>query len=366
MKVHTDNGLYGSEFKMRGENYKSARNKRGGKWSKTKGKFKTPVFSALDLGTNNCRLLIATPTRNGFRVIDAFSRIVRLGEGLANTGVLSEDAKERAVEALSLCAQKISRREVTHMRSVATEACRLATNCSGFVDQVWDKTGLALDVISPAEEARLAVMGCQSLLSPDIDRALVFDIGGGSTEIIWVDTTDHRQPKILGWDSLPFGVVRLSDTYECHNISDGDYMKILMDVTERLAAFDDKHGISQSIQAGRVQLMGSSGTVTTLASLELGLDAYDRSRVDGSLLLVDNMANLTRRVAFTPFDKRSELACVGAERADLLVPGCAVFEAILRQWPTQSIRVADRGIREGVLRGLLVNAGFDVDGQNAA
>jgi exopolyphosphatase/guanosine-5'-triphosphate,3'-diphosphate pyrophosphatase len=364
--VHTDNGTYGSDIKMRGENYKSARNKRGGKYSKGKGKYKSPVFSALDLGTNNCRLLIATPTRNGFRVIDAFSRIVRLGDGLAKTGVLSDDAKERAVEALTICAQKISRREVTHMRSVATEACRLATNCSDFVDQVWENTGIALDVISPAEEARLAVMGCQSLLSPNIDRAIVFDIGGGSTEVIWVDTTDHRQPKIMGWDSLPFGVVRLSDTYECHNITDGDYLTIFNDVTARLDAFDKIHGISQCIQEGRVQLMGSSGTVTTLASIELGLDGYDRSKVDGSLLLVDNMANLTRRVAFTPFDQRAELSCVGSERADLLVPGCAVFEAILRQWPAQSIRVADRGIREGVLRGLLVNAGFDVDGQNAS
>lgn len=319
---------------------------------------KTPVFAALDLGTNNCRLLVATPTKNGFRVIDAFSRIVRLGEGISHSGQLSDEAIERAIDALTICANKIKKRQVTMMRSVATEACRLADNCGDFVDQVHKKTGIALDVISSQEEARLAVMGCQSLFDADYDRAIVFDIGGGSTEIIWIDTTDRLNPEILDWISMPFGVVRLADQYDFRSITKDDYEEIVGNVLDHLAEFDQGNDIVRYIDDGRVQLLGSSGTVTTLASLGLGLDSYDRTVVDGATLNLQKIKKLTNDTAFMSFKERAALSCVGEERADLLVPGCAIFESLLRAWPTENIDVADRGIREGVLRGLLNRAGY--------
>ncbi len=321
-------------------------------------KKKQPVFAALDLGTNNCRLLVATPTREGFRVIDAFSRIVRLGEGISHSGQLSDAAMERAIEALTICASKINKRQVTMMRSVATEACRLADNCGAFVDEVFEQTGIALDVISSQEEARLAVMGCQSLFKPSYDRAIVFDIGGGSTEIIWIDTTDTLNPEIIDWISMPYGVVRLADRYDFRNLTVAEYEEIIASVTEQLIPFSERNNMNDFIVEGRVQLLGSSGTVTTLASLGLGLNAYDRSIVDGAKLDLAKIKHITNDVGTMSFADRASLSCVGEERADLLVPGCAIFESLLRSWPAEYIYVADRGIREGVLRSLLNRSGF--------
>ena len=169
------------------------------------------AYAALDLGTNNCRLLIARASQDGFTVVDAFSRVVRLGEGLATTGKMSDEAMDRAVEALSVCAEKLKRRNVVLARSVATEACRQAVNGAQFIDRVKRETGIVLDVISPKEEARLAVMGCHALLEEGKGPALIFDIGGGSTEVVLV-STDGVVPEILDWVSIPWGVVSLTES----------------------------------------------------------------------------------------------------------------------------------------------------------
>jgi exopolyphosphatase / guanosine-5'-triphosphate,3'-diphosphate pyrophosphatase len=310
------------------------------------------IFAALDLGTNNCRLLVATRAPGGFRVIDAFSRIVKLGEGLDSTGNLSRDAMDRAVQALKICAQKIEKRHVTHMRSVATEACRLAANRGDFIDEVREVTGLALDVITTREEARLAVMGCQPLFLPDIRKAIVFDIGGGSTELIGVEIDENGSLDIKGWISLPLGVVRLAETIE-NAITKSQFDDVESQVRKELSTFKKLLGWGESLTAGNVQLIGSSGTVTTMASLQLGLESYDRNSVDGCALDVKKMAELTKEIAFMSCDDRSALPCIGIDRADLLVPGCAILDAILGMWSFDKISIADRGIREGILRGLM-------------
>jgi len=313
------------------------------------------TYGAIDLGTNNCRLLVAKPTPRGFRVVDAFSRVVRLGEGVAQTGLLSDDAMDRTVEALKVCADKLERRKVRLTRNVATEACRVADNVDMFLDRIKHETNIDMDVISAAEEARLAVMGCQSLISTSNRHALVFDIGGGSTELIWVKVLRRGYMEIQGWTSIPWGVVNLTETIngDGGQVSTDMYDEMRALVEDHLVAFEVAHSIEDTVQRRRVQFLGTSGTVTTLASLHLKLPRYNRARVDGAWMSSKDIKALSKTVALMTPEEREAQPCIGAERADLVVAGCAILDAILGMWSVRSLRVADRGIREGILRGLM-------------
>lgn len=311
------------------------------------------LFSALDLGTNNCRLLVAKPDGDSFRVVDAFSRVVRLGEGVMENGALSEDAMTRTVEALKVCAQKIRRRRVSLSRHVATQACRIASNCGEFVDRVHEETGLALDIISPAEEARLAVLGCQTLLRRRAQDAIVFDIGGGSTEVIHVRKSPDDVVTIGAWVSLPYGVVNLSEQYGTGALGSATYEKMVAQVSGALTDFRNQCPPDLGKDQEHFQLLGTSGTVTTLASVQLGLQRYDRSLVDGSWLDCIETQAISRQLAELSIEERATWPCIGTERADLVVAGCAILDAILAHWPVDRLRVADRGIREGILRTLM-------------
>jgi exopolyphosphatase/guanosine-5'-triphosphate,3'-diphosphate pyrophosphatase len=315
------------------------------------------TYAALDLGTNNCRLLIARPAGDGFIVIDAFSRIVRLGEGLAKSGQLSDAAMDRAVAALSVCAEKLKKRNVTLVRSVATEACRRATNGREFVARVLSETGIRLQIITAEQEARLAVMGCHALLEPGTGPALVFDIGGGSTELVLLDGESGGAPHVGDWFSAPWGVVSLSES-EPHIGDDEEelraaYARMRERVREAFAPFAAALKDRGFGAGGR--LLGTSGTVTTLASLHLDLPNYDRRAVDGLIVPAESMRSLSQRLAGMNVSQRAELACIGNERADLVVAGCAILEAILDLWPAERLSVADRGIREGILRSLMAH-----------
>lgn len=322
--------------------------------------FQRQSFAAIDLGTNNCRLLIARPSGENFVVVDAFSRVVRLGEGLAQSGKLADDAIERALGALHVCAEKLRRRNVHLARSVATEACRRAVNGANFIERVRNETGIALDVISTEEEARLAVLGCHILLEPGNGPAMIFDIGGGSTELVLIESTG-TVPRILDWQSVPWGVVSLTE----HCGAEGD------SATSRLARYDHMLDVVRSSfapfaertarargEAGRVdtlRLLGTSGTVTTLASLYLDLPQYDRNAVDGLIVPAESMRDISTRLSSMSHEDRRKVPCIGRERADLVVAGCAILEAILDLWPADRLGVADRGIREGILRSLMAS-----------
>ncbi len=313
------------------------------------------IYSAIDLGTNNCRLLVARPTLQGFRVVDAFSRIVRLGEGMAHENIITEDAMDRTIDALNVCADKIKRRGVTCMRHVATEACRVAKNSDEFIKRVKSETGLNLEIISAREEAKLAVMGCQSLLAPSNKHALVFDIGGGSTELIWVRILPNKGTEIIGWMSIPWGVVNLTEKFAENSSANpkAAYGAMIAEVDLHLQAFEDEQQLSAQIGKRGVQFLGTSGTVTTLASLHLKLPRYIRERVDGAWMKTEDIKQLSHDVALmTPFERAAQ-PCIGTQRADLVVAGCAILEAMLGKWNVPSLRVADRGIREGILRGLM-------------
>ncbi len=314
-------------------------------------------LAALDLGTNNCRLLVARPAGGGFRVVDAFSRIVRLGEGLAATGGLSEDAIERTLDALKVCAAKIAFRRIVSGRYVATEACRRAANCEVFLARVRDEVGLEIEIISTGEEARLVVFGCAPLLDPRIPYAIVFDIGGGSTEIVWlrlVRGRDRRRwrPQILGSVSLPLGVVTLTDRFG-GEVSPTAYRTMVEEATCALQPFERNHRILRHIRSGRVQMLGSSGTVTTLAGIHIALPRYTRALVDGSSLTFEQIAAVSGHLAGLDLAGRAASPCVGRERADLVLSGCAILDAICETWPIGRLRVADRGVREGILFDLI-------------
>jgi exopolyphosphatase/guanosine-5'-triphosphate,3'-diphosphate pyrophosphatase len=297
-------------------------------------------------------MLVARPQARSFRVIDAFSRITRLGEGVAATGRLSEDAMARTVAALKACADKMARNRVTRARLVATEACRRAANHAEFAARVAGETGLDLDIISAHEEAGLALAGCASLMEPEVPWALVFDIGGGSTELIWVRNESGRQ-DVQGVQSLPVGVVTLAEEMGERLNTAAGYAQAVDDITLRLSPFEARHAIAGRLSDGSVQMLGTSGTVTTLAALHLDLDRYERSAVDGVDLRLEHIAGVTARLAAMTAAERARHPCVGPERADLVLAGCAILEAMCRLWPLSSLRVADRGVREGLLLAMM-------------
>jgi exopolyphosphatase/guanosine-5'-triphosphate,3'-diphosphate pyrophosphatase len=312
-----------------------------------------PVFAALDLGTHNCRLLAAAPAGEGFRVVDAFSRIVRLGEGLGRTGRLSEIAMSRAIEALKVCAARLKKLGVVRQRNVATEACRRAENCGAFIARVHSETGLDLEIISAAEEARLALDGCAPLLEPGCEFAIVFDIGGGSTELMWLSRDEDGEPRIEESVSLPYGVVTLAESYGGESLPLSAYREIVAKVTKHAAAFEGHHGIRDRIGAGKVRMLGTSGTVTTLAAVHLDLPRYNRAAVDGAYLTFDDVSRLSRSLVGMSAAERAAHPCIGPTRADLVVAGCAILEGICATWPVGRLRVADRGVREGILLDLI-------------
>ena len=316
------------------------------------------AYAAIDLGTNNCRLLIARAAGDGFVVVDAFSRVVRLGEGLAQTGRLSETAMDRALGALQVCADKLRRRNVHLARSVATEACRRASNGADFIERVRRETGIALDVISAQEEARLAVLGCHVLLEQGEGPAMIFDIGGGSTELVLIEN-GPTVPRILDWQSVPWGVVSLSETCGPETLGAAErsarYRRMRTLVDDSFAPFAERIApwLADARRPAALRLLGTSGTVTTLASLHLDLPAYDRSAVDGLIVPADAMRAITGRLSALSPEQRRDVPCIGRERADLVVAGCAILESILDIWPADRLGVADRGIREGILRSLM-------------
>lgn len=321
-------------------------------------------YGALDLGTNNCRLLVAAPRDHGFRVVDAFSRIVRLGEGIGHSRRLGNDAMRRAIEALKICASKLAYRNVTRARLIATEACRVAENGAEFVAMVSEETGLTLEVVSQETEARLAVAGCASLIDPKASGVILFDIGGGSSELVWIDlaaSADGRRrrmsDRIRSWMSLPVGVVNLSERHGGRHVSPAQFEAMVAEVTVLLHSFPEVETLDRAVVDGSVHMLGTSGTVTTLAGVHLGLPRYDRRRVDGTWLAGPRVAELVADFAAMDYETRVANPCIGRERADLVLAGCAILEAFRRRWPVERLRVADRGLREGVLVELMAEDG---------
>jgi exopolyphosphatase / guanosine-5'-triphosphate,3'-diphosphate pyrophosphatase len=302
-----------------------------------------PTYAALDLGTNNCRLLVARPNRDGFRVIDAFSRIIRLGEGVSSSRRLSEAAMARALSALAVCRDKIRRREVTRARLVATEACRAAENGADFVNRVHEEIGLKLEIIDRETEAHLAAGGCTPLLDPQGEGAILFDIGGGSSELVRLEQCAPSDggpplPKIRAWTSLPIGVVTLAERHGGVRVDRRLYEFMIAEVAH-----------AGQIRLDAVHMLGTSGTVTTIAGVHLGLPRYERRRVDGCWMTDSEISLVVERLLGMSYEERVANPCIGVERADLVLAGCAILEAIRRAFPCAKLRVADRGLREGML-----------------
>jgi exopolyphosphatase/guanosine-5'-triphosphate,3'-diphosphate pyrophosphatase len=337
------------------------------------------TYAALDLGTNNCRLLVARPSRRGFKVVDAFSRIIRLGEGVSATGRLSEPAIERTIDALRVCATKMDRNRVERAGLIATEACRLACNAEEFLARVRRDTGLDIKIVDGETEAKLAVSGCASLIDLSCDFALVFDIGGGSSELIWLDLRQRRhgwrrslpdrleaQSCIAAWTSLQVGVVTLAEQFGGKLVDAAIFEAMVRHVARMLEPFEAKHGLRQRLAQGRSHLLGTSGTVTTVAGVHLRLPRYERNKVDGCWLDSQQARAVTADLLASSYDERAAQPCVGKERADLVLAGCAILEALLQTWPCQRLRVADRGLREGILATLMTEDGVYRTGHRPA
>lgn len=328
-----------------------------------------PLYAALDLGTNSCRMLIARPEGDRFQVVDSFSKSVQLGAGLERSGRLSRGAIHRTIQALRVCRQKLRRHRVRRMRLVATEACRRASNGADFMSRISRETGLGLEIIDPQEEAQLAVVSCAPLVSPGTDQLLVVDIGGGSTELVWIDLRgvprreraqsimrmhagfkcrdgDRPAARVVDWISVPLGVATLRDQFS--DVEDDAARFALMSwfFEENLAEFAP-YKDEQSREG--FQIIGTSGTVTTVAASHLGLRRYDRNRVDGLTMTSDEIDRVIRGyLALGPAGRRRDPR-IGLDRQALIMSGSAILQALLRCWPTDRLSVADRGLREGML-----------------
>jgi exopolyphosphatase/guanosine-5'-triphosphate,3'-diphosphate pyrophosphatase len=307
----------------------------------------TAVYAALDLGTNNCRLLIACPTGDSFRVVDSFSRIIRLGEGVSATGCISEAAIDRAISALSICRDKIEAKRASRLRMIATEACRAASNADGFRDRVAAETGIRLEVIDRETEAALAVIGCSPLLDPRGRGAILFDIGGGSTELVRIerDPAENAEPRIKAWMSIPLGVVTLAEQFGGRDVTKESYARMVAEIAQYIAPFAAEHG--QDLRD--MHLLGTSGTVTTLAGIHLKLLRYDRRRIDGVWMNDADISATIAKLLGMSYQERASNNCISVERADLVLAGCAILDAIRNAFPLPRLRVADRGLREGML-----------------
>jgi len=322
----------------------------------------SPLYGALDLGTNNCRLLIATPQgAGGFRVVEAYSRIVRLGEGLSQSGRLSDAAMDRAMAALKVSAEKLRRRRVLRLRAIATQACRMAENGPAFIEQVLQETGLRLQIIPPQEEARLSVAGCLNLIDRSLDAALVVDVGGGSTELSWVDlrgAPPTGAPPMRAWLSVPIGVVTLAERFPEGDVATEAWFRAMVDAMKaEIAAFRRADPLREVFDADRAHLIGTSGAITSLAGLHLELPRYERSRVDGIWMSRDECDAAAGRLLAITAKARAEQPCIGPDRADLVLAGAAILQAVQELWPCSRVRVADRGLREGILLSLMSERG---------
>ncbi len=319
---------------------------------------KGPFYAALDLGTNNCRLLIAVPTKFGqFKVVDAFSRIVRLGEGVSRSGELSAPAMERALEALQICSTKLNAKPIARCRLIATEACRQASNGNAFLERVKQETGLALEIVDRRTEAHLAADGCGSLVDRQASAVVLFDIGGGSSEVALLDLNLRHgramSKRIVEWASLPVGVVNFSERHGGYEMTGEIFDRMVGEVASMLAEVAANQKFRHLWEQGRSHLLGTSGTVTTIAGLHFNLERYDRRKIDGCWLNDDDIDGVIKRLIGMTFEERANNPCVGRDRADLVLAGCAIFQAIRQVWPSPWVRVADRGLREGILTQLM-------------
>jgi exopolyphosphatase/guanosine-5'-triphosphate,3'-diphosphate pyrophosphatase len=325
------------------------------------GKPAGPVIAAIDLGTTSCRLLVACAETAGFRIIDSFSRVVRLGEGVQASNTLQPQAIARTFEALKICQGKIKKNRVDKLRAVTTEACRRAHNSHILLDRVQAELGISLEIISTVEEARLALAGCAGILDRKIPYAVAFDIGGGSTEIIWLKicNSDEKQDnglvtvEVIDCESIPFGVVTLSELYGNHFIDHGIYEDFRLKIARKVRDFSEKNNIYKYMNDGLVQMAGTSGTITTIGAIYLNLQKYDRRHIDGLFLSLDDIHKVSSQLSAMSHLERARHPCIGVSRADLMIMGTAILEGICDGWPLPRLRIADRGIREGILMELL-------------
>jgi exopolyphosphatase/guanosine-5'-triphosphate,3'-diphosphate pyrophosphatase len=316
-----------------------------------------PVLAVLDLGSNNCRLLVAQPDGFGeFRVVDSFSRIVRLGERVALTGKLSAEAIERTIAALVVCGEHIRESGATHIRAIATAAARGASNADVLIARAKSEAGIDLEIVSEEEEARLAAIGCAPLIGSRYAGALVFDIGGGSTEIIWM-RREGEEAKTVFSSSTPIGVVSLAEGAGPGPMDSASFDAMRARMIARFALVREKMDAVRAFSRDEHHLLGTSGTVTTLAAVAMGLDRYVRSKVDASWHNSREILAVVDRLIGLDHAGRAAMGVIGQDRADLVLPGCAIFAAIHALWPCERLRVADRGLREGMLRELMLQAG---------
>jgi len=299
-------------------------------------------LAAIDLGTNTVRLLVTEADRTAaWRVIDQDQRVTRLGEGLRTSGTLGDQAMARTTTAVVEYVERAARAGATDVLVCATSAVRDADNGAAFVQMLERRTGRPVRVVSGDEEARLTLRGVLYGLPPIAGPLIVFDIGGGSTEFILAEGGALSLAV-----SLRLGVVSLAERFPFPATVDRDrYAELTNEVRAHLAT-----GLPPAVRQRRADLLvGTAGTVTTLAALDLGLRAYDSRRVQGHRLSRRAIEALGERLGALSMAERAALPCLEPGRADLIIPGLAIVEATLECVGVETLIVSDYGFREGII-----------------
>lgn len=301
----------------------------------------TRRLAAVDLGTNTVRLLVVEAEGREWRPLHQSQRVTRLGEGQAETGRLLEAPMQRTVDTVSEFIAAARGLGASEIRVVATSAVREAPNRAELLALLRAATGLDASVVSGEEEARLTLQGVAAGLPQLGGSFVLFDIGGGSTELVLGE--DGRLGAVV---SLQLGVVRLAERYgDAGPVDWARFALMRGEIDGRLA----REIPARIIEARAPALVGTAGTVTTLAALDLGLPAYDASRVQGHTLARGAVERLLNRLGALAVAERARLPCLEPGRADVIIPGIAICLAVMDRLGYGSLVVSDRGLREGIL-----------------
>ena len=295
-------------------------------------------FAAIDLGSTNCRLVIVDIIEDKYKIICSFSEILNLGRNLSFSNEFNDEIIEKTIEIFKIISQKLKYYNVLSYRCVATEACRQSINSDELVKRIHERTNIEIEIIPSKEEARLCLKSCLNHNVNLNDFNLVFDIGGGSTEIIIFDSIYSN--KDFDFLSIPIGVINFSEKVSLFKTE-----KVLGQLEKQMMFFSKK----KKIHNEPISIIGSCGTVTTLCAIHLKLNYYQKSLVDNTLLEIEDLKQTCNFVKRLSSEEKEKHPCIGPQRINLLDNGILILEKILESWPVKRILVSDRGLREGII-----------------
>lgn len=307
-------------------------------------------FAAIDLGSRNCRTIVGCQSKAGaFEYIETYSKSVSLADGVAASKKLSRKSMDRTIEALAFCSKVLSRYAGLTYLAVATDAMRRAENASVFIKRVKRELGLIISIITPQEEAYYAALGCIEVLSLETEIFVVFDIGGGSSEIALCRQKSDKDIELIDSLSIPYGVINLLESKD--HLTFSGYSNLVQKISDLSRDFLNQYATTLDF-VNNFQCIGTSGTTTTVAALNMNLRFYDREKINDSILQFSEILKTVHYVQSLSEDERKLHPYISQSNEDLVLGGLTILEGIVRGLPASTITVTDRGVRDGVVYAL--------------